>query len=245
MKTRRPSYQELSSNMQYDDAFTYEKGNPLLKPEIIHDITLTGGYKWVYFNFSFQHINDFIVSTMDLQPGEGKPLNILTIVNRPHMNRYTAVLSLTPRVGLWAPRLSLVLMGQDFDLVHNGETLKLNNPLLMTNWYNSFSISEDYILTADITGHTYGDNTIVTLKPSYQLNLGITKKLKQWTFQLQATDVFRTARNSVFAYGTSMLLDKWNYSDSQAVKLTVSYRFNSVNSKYKGTGAGNEEKNRF
>ncbi len=76
-------------------------------------------------------------------------------------------------------------------------------------------------------------------------NLGITKKLKQWTFQLQATDVFRTARNSVFAYGTSMLLDKWNYSDSQAVKLTVSYRFNSVNSKYKGTGAGNEEKNRF
>lgn len=48
------------------------------------------------------------------------------------------------------------------------------------------------------------------------------------TFQLQATDVFRTARNSVFAYGTSMLLDKWNYSDSQAVKLTVSYRFNSV-----------------
>ena len=245
MKTRRPSYQELSSNMQYDDAFTYEKGNPLLKPEIIHDITLTGGYKWVYFNFSFQHINDFIVSTIDLQPGEGKPLNILTIVNRPHMNRYTAVLSLTPRVGLWAPRLSLVLMGHDFDMVHNGETLKLNNPLLMTNWYNSFSISEDYILTADITGHTYGDNTIVTLKPSYQLNLGITKKLKQWTFQLQATDVFRTARNSVFAYGTSMLLDKWNYSDSQAVKLTVSYRFNSVNSKYKGTGAGNEEKNRF
>lgn len=156
-----------------------------------------------------------------------------------------ANVSLTPRVGLWAPRLSLVLMWQDFDMVHNGETLKLNNPLLMTNWYNSFSISEDYILTADITGHTYGDNTIATLKPSYQLNLGITKKLKQWTFQLQATDVFRTARNSVFAYGTSMLLDKWNYSDSQAVKLTVSYRFNSVNSKYKGTGAGNEEKNRF
>ncbi len=245
MKTRRPSYQELSSNMQYDDAFTYEKGNPLLKPEIIHDMTFSGLYKWIYLNFSFQHINDFIVNMVDLQPGEGKPLNILTNINRSHLNKYTAVLSLTPRIGIWSPRLSLVLMGQDFEMLHDGEMLKLNNPLLMTNWYNSFSISRGYILTADITGHTYGDNTIATLKPSYQLNLGITKKLKQWTFQLQATDVFRTARNSMFTYGTSMVLDKWNYSDSQAVKLTISYRFNTANSKYKGTGAGNAEKSRL
>ena len=245
MKTRRPSYQELSSNMQYDDVFTYEKGNPLLKPEIIHDITFAGLYKWVYLNFSFQHINDFIVNTIDLQPGEGKPLNILTNVNRSHMNTYTAVLSLSPSIGIWSPRLSLVLMGQNFEMVHYGQMLKLNNPLLMTNWFNSFSISKGYILTADMIGHTSGDNTIATLKPSFQLNLGITKKFKQWTFQFQATDVFRTARNSMFTYGTSMLLDKWNYSDSQAVKLTISYRFNSVNSKYKGTGAGNEEKSRL
>ncbi len=245
MKTRRPSYQELSSNMQYDDAFTYEKGNPLLKPEITHDLAFSGLYKWIYLNFSFQHINDFIVNKIDLQPGEGKPLNILTNVNRSHKNQYTAVLSLTPSIGLWSPRLSLVLMGQDFEMVHNGETLKLSNPLLMTNWYNSFSFSGGYILTADVTGHTYGDNTIATLKPSYQLNLGITKKQKLWTFQLQATDVFRTARNSMFTYGTNMVLDKWNYSDSQAVKLTISYRFNTANSKYKGTGAGNAEKSRL
>ena len=164
MKTRRPSYQELSSNMQYDDVFTYEKGNPLLKPEIIHDITFAGLYKWVYLNFSFQHINDFIVNTMDLQPGEGKPLNILTNVNRSHMNTYTAVLSLSPSIGIWSPRLSLVLMGQNFEMVHYGKMLKLNNPLLMTNWFNSFSISRGYILTADMIGHTSGDNTIATLK---------------------------------------------------------------------------------
>ncbi len=245
MKTRRPSYRELSSNMQYDDAFTYEKGNPLLKPEIIHDVTFAGLYKWVYLNFSFQHVKDFIVNRIDLQPGEGQPLNIFTNINRSHMNQYTAVLSLTPTIGLWSPRLSLVLMGQDFEMEHQGATIKLNNPLLMTNWYNSFSVSGGWSLTADVTGHTYGDNTIATQKPSYQLNLGVTKKLKQWTFLLQATDVFRTARNSMFTYGTSMLLDKWNYSDSQAVKLTVSYRFNTANSKYKGTGAGNAEKNRL
>ena len=42
-----------------------------------------------------------------------------------------------------------------------------------------------------------------------------------------------------------MVLNKWNYSDTQAAILTLRYTFNKVNSKYKGTGAGNEEKKRL
>ncbi len=245
MKTRRPSYRELSSNMQYDDAFTYEKGNPLLQPEIIHDITMTGIWRWIYFGVSCQHIDDAITNLIELQPGGDRPLNIFTNVNNPHLNKYTATLSLTPKFGPWSPRLSLTLMGQDFKMMHNGATLKMNNPLLFASWYNSFSLPNEYILSLDISGNTYGDMTIATLKPSWQLDFGVVKKLDRWTLQLKATDVFRTARNSMFTYGTSMLLNKWNYSDSQAVKLTVSYRFNTAGSKYKGTGAGNAEKDRL
>ena len=245
MKTRRPSYHELSSNMQYDDAFTYEKGNPLLQPEIIHDFTMSGIYRWIYFGMSYQYVNDAIVSSIDLQPGEGKPLNIFTNVNRSHLNKYTAVLSLSPKFGIWSPRLSMTLMGQDFKMMHEGKTLEMTNPLLLASLYNSFSLSKGYILSCDFSGNTYGDITIATLKPSWQMNIGVVKKLNHWTFQLQATDLFRTARNSMYTYGTSMLLNKWNYSDSQAVKLTISYRFNTTNSKYKGTGAGNAEKSRL
>lgn len=245
MKTRRPSYHELSSNMQYDDAFTYEKGNPLLQPEIIHDITMSGIYQWIYFGISYQHVNNAIVSSIDLQPGEGKPLNIFTNINKSHLNKYTAALSLSPKFGMWSPRLSLTMMGQDFKMIHKGETLEMNNPLLFASLYNSFSLLNGYVLSCDISGNTYGDLTLSTLKPSWQVNFGVVKKLSHWNFQLQATDIFRTARNSMLTYGTNMLLDKWNYSDSQAVKLTVSYRFNTTSSKYKGTGAGNAEKNRL
>ncbi len=157
MKTRRPSYHELSSNIQYDDAFTYEKGNPLLQPEIIHDITLSGVYRWVYMAVCYQRVNDYIDNSIDLQPGDGKPLNIFTNVNYAHLNKYTAVLSLTPKFGIWSPRLSMTLMGQDFKMLHNGEMLHLNNPLLFVNWNNSISLPDDFILSADVSGHTYGD----------------------------------------------------------------------------------------
>ena len=245
MKTRRPSYHELISNMQYDDAFTYEKGNPLLQPELIHDFTMSGIYRWIHFGVSYQHVNDAIVCSIDLQPGEGKPLNIFTNINQSHLNKYTAVLSLSPKFGIWSPRLSMTLMGQDFKMVHEGKNLEMTNPLLIASLYNSFSLPKGYILSCDFSGNTYGDITISTLKPSWQMNLGVVKKLNHWTFQLQTTDIFRTARNSMYTYGTSMLLNKWNYSDSQAVKLTISYRFNTTSNKYKGTGAGNAEKSRL
>lgn len=245
MKTRRPSYDELSSNMSYDDAFTYDKGNPLLRPEIIHDVTMSGIYRWVYLNVGYQHISDAIVSSVESQSNNGQPLNIFTNVNKPSLNKYTATLSLTPRFGIWSPRLSMTLAGQDLRVDYHGGTVKMTTPILYASLYNYFSLPHDYTLSLDVSGNTRGDDIITTLKPSWQLGVGIVKKLNRWTFQLQATDVFRTARNSEITYGTGMYYNKWNYSDTQAVKLIVSYRFNAADSKYKGTGAGNAEKDRL
>ena len=86
---------------------------------------------------------------------------------------------------------------------------------------------------------------VVTLKPSWQINIGVAKTLGSWYFQLSATDLFKTARNSMITYGSQMKLDKWNYSDSQAVRFTVRYAFNTTMNKYKGRGAGLSEKNRL
>ena len=241
MKIRRPSYSELSSNVQYDDAFTYETGNPNLVPEITHDVTLSTMYKWMYMSMSYQHLNDARINVYNLQDGDGTPLNIYKRINYPNLNVYTVTLSLTPKFGIWSPRLSMTLTGQDFKMSYNGKTLKHTNPILYTKLYNSFSLPCDFLLTADIWGHTSGDRAIIHEKPSYQLDMGIVKKLHQWTFHLRATDIFRTARNSMDFYGDSMIQHKWNYSDTQAVCLTVRYRFNSTNSHYKGTGAGSSE----
>lgn len=93
-------------------------------------------------------------------------------------------------------------------------------------------------VVADLMGRTQGDMDVVTLKPSCQLNIGMTKNLNNWFFQLQATDVFKTARNSIITYGEQMTLNKWNYSDTQAIRLIVRYSFNATMNKYKGKSVG-------
>lgn len=243
-KTRRPLYSQLSSNLQYDDRFTYEQGNPMLESEINHDITLAGIYRWIYFSTSYLYVKNAIVGIVGAY-SEDTPINLMTYENYKHISKYSALLSLSPRIAKWSPRLILNYLGQDFSINAMGENQKMNNPLLFFNFYNSVKIGKGLTLNGDIIGHTSGDMDVVSLKPSWQVNIGMSKTFGSWFFQLSTTDVFKTARNSMITYGSRMTLDKWNYSDSQAIRLTVRYAFNSTSNRYKGSNAGQKELDRL
>ena len=243
-KTRRPLYSQLSSNIQYDDSFTYEQGNPMLESEINHDITLAGIYRWIYFSTSYQYVKNAIVGIVGAY-SEDTPINLMTYVNYNHISKYSALLSLSPRIAKWSPRLILNYLGQDFKINAMGENQQMNNPLLFFNFYNSVKAGKGLTLNGDIIGHTSGDMDVVSMKPSWQINLGVSKTLGNWFFQLTATDLFKTARNSMITYGSRMVLDKWNYSDSRAIRFTARYAFNSTNNRYKGSNAGQKEINRL
>ena len=62
---------------------------------------------------------------------------------------------------------------------------------------------------------------------------------------LFANDIFRTNRNKLTTYYAIGSTAQNDYSYTQQVGLTLSYNFNVTGSKYKGTGAGNDEKNRL
>ena len=47
------------------------------------------------------------------------------------------------------------------------------------------------------------------------------------------------------SYGIQTSTTFSEYYDHQRVSLTATYKFNSTKSKYKGTGAGQSEKNRL
>ena len=243
-KTKRPLYSQLSNNIQYDDRFTYETGNPLLKSEFINNLSLAGIYKWIFFSVTYTYDKDAIVSVI-CPFKQDAPQNIMTYANFSYLSKYNIVVSLSPRISRWSPRLRLNLLGQRFSCETTNGTKRMNSPILFLNLFNNVSLGKGFNITGDISCRTRGDMDVVTLKPSWQINLGVSKSLTNWYFQLQATDIFKTARSSMITYGTQMSLDKWNYSDTQALRLIIRYSFNSTMSKYKGKGAGLSERNRI
>ena len=62
---------------------------------------------------------------------------------------------------------------------------------------------------------------------------------------LYADDIFRSARSNMTTYYGIGTTAQKVYTYTQAVGITLSYNFNASMSKYKGTGAGNDEKSRL
>ena len=60
-----------------------------------------------------------------------------------------------------------------------------------------------------------------------------------------ANDLFKTDKERWTMYGNRNVMTKDCYGYTRCVGMTLSYNFNTAKSKYKGTGAGNTEKNRL
>ena len=62
---------------------------------------------------------------------------------------------------------------------------------------------------------------------------------------LTANDIFHTQHNAMTAYSIGTSTSFTEYYDHQRIGIQLSYKFNATKSKYKGTGAGQSEKNRL
>ena len=65
------------------------------------------------------------------------------------------------------------------------------------------------------------------------------------TVEIFANDIFEGQTNSVRMFSDTYSMNQWNRMDTRNFGLTLRYRFNSAQSKYKGTGAGTSQKDRM
>ena len=77
--------------------------------------------------------------------------------------------------------------------------------------------------------------------------LSITKSFmnKKLTVNLHASDILHSWRQKMNIYGNNVDLFKDADNGTSQLSLTVTYRLNATRSRYKGTGAGDAEKNRM
>jgi hypothetical protein len=90
------------------------------------------------------------------------------------------------------------------------------------------------------------NNTRLTNIPCY-VNAKIYKGFFNDAFSvtLEAKDLFDSAKNNFDLYSDAVQIQQKNYSPGRSIMLTLQYRFNTTRDRYRGTGAGNNEKSRF
>jgi hypothetical protein len=242
----RPPYNMLSSIIIYDSRILYEGGNPLLRPSVRQSIDLNLTYSWLTFVTGFTRENDFFTHIGQVYD-EVKEIGIFRPANFDHQDRVYATLVASPKLGFWQPTVTLHYYQQMFDAEAYGAPEKLNKPEFSFDIKSWFVInpSTKALLQASYTGSNHWG--FMYRNSNFIMNARIQKSF--WKGRLSATlyanDIFRTSRTKATTYYAIGSTSQNVYSYTQQVGLMLSYNFNISNSKYRGTGAGNEEKNRL
>lgn len=248
MKTRRPSYSQLDGNLNYVNRYTYLSGNPLLKPTIFSDITLVSAYKFLQLIVSYQRSEDAIVYITG-QMEERPNISHSTYRNFNKIDNLTFLLAASPTIGCWNLNYSAGIIKQWFELEHMGSIKKLHRPMPYLSMYNTFTLPQGFQITLDGVFMGKGHTQNILVGENKYIDIGISKtffKDKSLLVKLDCTDVLDWKRNDTTFYGErNIVREKNSWTDMQAVRLTLRYRFNSSKSKYRGTGAGADEKARL
>ena len=242
----RPPYNMLSSIVIYDSRMFYEGGNPLLRPSVRQSIDFNLTYSWLNFMAGFTRENDIFTHVGNVYDEE-KEIGIFQPDNFDHQNRVYATLVASPKLGFWQPSATLHYYQQMFDAEKYGAPKKLNKPEFsfdLKSWF-VFGETTKALLQVSYTGSN--DWAFMYRGSNFEVNARLQKSFLQGrlTGTVFANDIFRTARTKVTTYYAIGKTAQDVYTYTQCVGVTLNYNFNATRSKYKGTGAGNEEKTRL
>lgn len=241
----RPNYWVLRSGVQYSNHYTYETGNPFLVSEISRNISYDLAYKWLTFNLTYEHVSDPIYQTVEMYK-DNAAIGLMRMINGKSYNNVTSTLNLQPTFGIWHPMLSAMVEKQWFEL-ETRDGRYLNKPVAMFRFNNTFdtkwamfSVMMTYITKG------YEENHYI-YKPMFNTDLSIYKGFMKdcLTLQLYVSDVFGTNDSHIIGKYGKLKETVFDEFSTSKISLTVRYKFNTTRSKYKGTGAGDSQKNRM
>ena len=244
-KIHRPSYRQLGNFMQFDNRFLYEGGNPTLQPEKVFNVEAMMLYKWLNVSVGYKYLKDVMEWTKYIYPGKEFAYN--TSLNFDHKQLLYASVHVSPKFGIFRPTWGFYYNQQFFDTRKYGASKALSKPLLSCSLNNSFALSESMNAAIRLNASTTHADGFLMMKSGYSVNLQFDKSFanRTWIIYLSANDIFKTAKERWTMYGLGAGTTKDCYNYTRKISLQVTYNFNAKRSKYKGTGAGNEEKSRL
>ena len=246
-KTSRPSYRQLGTNVEYMNRFTRQSGNPTLKPATLHNISLVSNWDIFTFVANYTQTHNKI---MYWNEQESTDENITNLRYR-NFKRFPALtLSLTaaPTVGIWSPQLTLFCQKQWFDIERLGSKFDLNKPIWGIKWNNSFEFRHDWTAEAFLQVNSKGiTENIEVIRSTSAFNFSVRKAFlnDRLSVTVGVNDLFNRSANQSLLYTNNLSIEIKQEFDSRDFYVTLRYKFNTARSKYKGTGAGQNERKRF
>ena len=244
-RTARPSFSLLSDAIMYDNRYTLQSGNATLQPQTIQDISLTSLWNFLTLVVNYNRTDKPIITWADLFNEEG------VIMIKPHnlenpKRGLSVILNATPTIGVWTPRLTL---GVQQGWLNVGNLSFNNKPIWIASLDNTFRFNKGWQVEVGGEYHSpgYYTNVLIT-NHFFYATAAVQKSLLRdgsLVIRLQGDDLARLGYNDLYTNLGYYKLTQTMHTDTQRLTLSIRYRFNTAESKYKGTGAGKDARSRM
>ena len=138
---QRPAYSSLTSSTMYANRYTYQSGNPYLKPTYNHSLVLNAAYQWANLTVEYGRMKNSETMSTEPFPGSTDPLISLVrpINSEEDYNQLSLSLSANPTIGKWHPMWYAFTVFQNYKTPTANGTIKTANParrtfLINLNW---------------------------------------------------------------------------------------------------------------
>ena len=247
-KTTRPHYSYLSNSLIYIDRYSMQQGNPLLRPEMNHDASLAVVWKFIQAGASYQVVKNAILHNATAQEGVDNAILIYYDNFAKSIPTMQVMVSATPTIGIWYPRLTLALVKQWLTMDSLSEEVRLNQALSVIQFGNTFALPKGFMVNLDYTFQGKGDSRVYhMLKSTNNLNASLRKSFLKnaLTVEVFANDILDDQATEMMMYSKAYSLKQWSRMSMRTYGVSLRYNFNTTQSKYKGTGAGKSQKDRM
>ena len=249
---QRPHYSSLTSSTVYINRYSYQSGNPYLKPAYTHSLVFNAAYKWMNLMMNYARIKDSETMSTEPFPGSDDPMVSLVrpINSKEDYNQLIIMPSLSPVFGCWHPTWRAFSIFQNYKTPSaDGSTLTLNHPMVQLSWMNVIELPKNFRLSLDVDWVSKGDyNNFRLTKTRFYSGIGVQKDLNlrslgSLTVDLRCMDIFNTNKTSAIIFGLREL--NTGNPARRTFMIDLTWRFNKAGSKYRGTGAGEKQKARM
>lgn len=255
VKTRRPDFESLSSAVRYHSRYIYQSGNAKLQPQNSHDLGLNMNWKWLTMMAEYSHVNNAITQWSELYNDNG-----IVLVRPVNLDSPVRILgwffNAAPSVGIWTLNCTVGLQQQWFKLEvpdpretsGRREVSFSNKPMFFSQMFNTFRFKNAWQveLGGEFHSKSYSKNAMIT-NNYLDISAAVQKAFfdNALVLRLDGSDLAGLGRFDVMTDCGSHVIKQTNRMDTQRLKLSVRYNFNTAQSKYRGTGAGSDVKSRI
>jgi hypothetical protein len=248
-RLERPNYQDMNPFQQILDRFTYQEGNPYLRPQYSQNYELSYNYKGsLNFNLNYTRTTDIINDI--IRQNDAEKTTFQTKENIANSKNLGLAVSYNKQLLKWWT-VSAFANGfyNQFSGLVNNAPLEVDMFSVLVNLNNNFSFGKGW--GAELSGFYRGnalEGGLIVSRPMGVINAGVSKQIlnKKGSLKLALRDPFWIQQFRGYTRFENIDLNINSRWDNRRVGLTFSYRFGKGQqaAPRRKTGGASDEQNR-